>query len=195
MFSSNVSVSHFRLHEAGAWFTIQPVGGQCVVNAQSDRKWTGSSPETSPFWTGPIRTKSVTPYLRLLDLYLLGYRGQKCRLHALTIQHRKIFPPPAQCHYLRAAADNLRCTSPTQWCQLQLLLRCRRRHAQQSSSRSAAVLSHCPGVNSLPPQSTPHPTLPVDGRPLFSQRADCDQTPSPASRRSFVVLLLYTGRP
>ena len=64
-----------------------------LVNALSGRKWPGSGPVTSPIWTSPIRTESVTPYLPLLDLYLLGYRGQKCRLHALTIQRCKIFIP------------------------------------------------------------------------------------------------------
>ena len=65
-----------------------------LVNARSGRKWTESGPVTSPIWTGPIRTESVTPYLSSLDLCLLGYRGQKCHLHALTIQRCKIFIPP-----------------------------------------------------------------------------------------------------
>ena len=99
---------------------------------------------------------------------------------------RYSFPPAqslAQCHYLTAAADNQRRTLHLlpRYCRhsgVKLPLRCRRRrHTQQSSSRSAAVLSHCPGVNFLPP--SPHPTLPVDGRPLFSQRADCNQTLPP----------------
>jgi len=62
-----------------------------LVNARSGRKWTGSGPVTSPVWTGPIRTKSVTLYSPSLDLYFLGYRGQKCGLHALTIRRHKIF--------------------------------------------------------------------------------------------------------
>ena len=90
---------------------------------------------------------------------------------------------------IRAAADNHRHTSPPRHCRhsgvkLPLRCRCRHRHLQQSS----CVVSHCPSANFLPPVRPPHPTLPVDGRPLFSQRADCDQTPSPASRWSSVVL-------
>jgi len=166
------------------------------VNARSSCKWTGSGPVTSPIWTGPIRTESVTPYLPSLDLYLLGYRGQKCRLHALTIQRRKIFIPP---HSVTISELQLTTTDAhllPRHCRhsgVKLPLRCRRRrNTQQSSSRSAAVLSHSPGVNFLPP--TPHPTLPVDGRPLFSQRADCDQTPSLTSRRSSVVLSVTSRR-
>ena len=59
------------------------------------------------------------------------------------------------------------------------------------------TLSRC----QLPAPLTPHPTLPVDGRLLFFQRADCDQTPSPASRLQTVVcrpLSVYTvikGKP
>ena len=60
-----------------------------LVNARSGRKWTGSGPVTSLIWTGPIRTESVTPYSPLLDLYLLGYRRKKCRLHALTVRRSK----------------------------------------------------------------------------------------------------------
>ena len=72
---------------------------------------------------------------------------------------------------------------------VKLPLRCRRRrHLQQSS----CVVSHCPGVNFLPPHAPPHTACRWSTIVLPACRAEWDQTPSPASRRWSVVLSAYT---